>query len=230
MPSYWVATHSDLFRYFPSAACTPDAKPIEAVYVASSLFCSPGHGFDGGEPVRFAARPGLAIPSVLSSTVWYTVAPLRSFDEQDFFTVLDPATNLPIVLTDPGSGPFSVKENFLPKIDRIMAERTSYLEANAIAYRGPWVTPPGWAPMIVAQLAAPDVAQTLRIATARYDVAAINARALEAEKFVDMLRNGAPMTDGIGPIDATPLVADDAARMENAFPVGWREWIRRRSL
>ena len=213
----WVATHVDLFRYFPASAADPDARPVAQIYVSASTFELAGHGFSGGEIVRLTNRAG-SLPTGLTPLTWYTVA---SVSGPDFFTLS--VGGAPVVLTDGGSGTTNVKENFLPKIDLIMAEVTSYLVANAKAYRGQWMTPPLWAPRTAAHLAAPDVAEVLRVPSGRYDVEATKARAEAAEKFVELLRQGMPADDGQGPIDSDDPTPDCSPRVLTGHPrSAWR--------
>ncbi len=200
----WVATRQDLERYFPASACVPDSRQLAGIYLSGSTFELVGHGFYGGEPVRLAARAGGTLPAAIDPLTWYTVAPTPS---RDFFQLVG------VTLADIGSGAIFALEDFGPKIDRILIEVTSYVVARAKAYRAPWTTPPDWAPRLVAHLAAPEVAAVLRLAADRYDVEGVKARAVVAEAFCAELNQGMPMPDGVGPVDATPDVADNAAKL-----------------
>ncbi len=206
----WVATRQDLERYFPASACVPDSRQIAGIYLSGSTFELVGHGFYGGEPVRLAARAGGTLPAAIDPLVWYTVAPAPS---RDFFALVG------VTLADIGAGIIFALEDFGPKIDRILLECTSYLVARAKAYAGPWTTPPDWAPRTVAHLAAPEVAAVLRLSPDRYDVEGVKARAAIAEAFCQELNQGQPMGDGVGPVDATPAVAEMGPRL-TASPLG----------
>jgi hypothetical protein len=212
MPS-WVPTHVDLFRYFPASACVPDARQI-AGYVGSPIAIDlPAHGFTSSSLVTFAARTGAALDSMIDPLVTYTVVPVSA----RFFRLLG------VTLAGDGVGLPFVFEDVIPKIDTIMAEVGSYIIANAKAYAAPWTTPPAWAPRLAAHLGAPDVADALRIAESRYPVERTIKRAEIAEKFVEHLRAGEPMTDGVGPIDATDGYPDNAAlAAQDAEPTPWR--------
>lgn len=214
----WVATHQDLMLSGLSpSACRPDAQKINGVNLTTGTFQADGHGFNGGEPVRFTAgdpSPLRALPSGLVAGVWYVVAPTT---DPDFFQLS------PLVRpTDAGQGPgFSVIENYLAKIDIIMARWTSVLLAKAVAYKPPWYVAPLWAPMMVAKLAAPTVASVLRVSSARYPVPEIATGYLWAMEELKFLESGGLYNDGTGPIDSsTDSGADDAARAQNGVSLG----------
>jgi hypothetical protein len=197
----WAPTHQDLFRFgLPAAACVPDARALDSVQVAANLFECRGHGFGAGDSVRIVGRAGGTPPAAIAGpTTWYQVA---TTTDNDFFALAG------ITLADAGTGALVVIEDFAPKIDDIMARRASWLVTWYKAGRGPWTTPPLWGPMIVAHLAAPDVATALRIPSARYDTAGVEKRYDDAKAFLAELNKGEPFSDGIGPVDATPLVPE----------------------
>lgn len=212
----WVATHSDLMLSgLAPAACVPDALEIQSVDFAAGIWECVGHGFSGGESVRFVALPGNTLPAGTNRTTYYAVSP-SSPPSPDFFTVPS------LTVTDAGSGTFSLIENVYPKIDDIMAEWTSVLIGSAKAYRGQWVTPPGWAAMMVAKMAAPTVASVLRVPDSRYNIALIERNFAWAEARRVELDNGQPWDDGVGPIDATNTPgANDAGRASSRRSAGW---------
>lgn len=219
MPS-WIATHADLMLSGLSpAACVPDARETQGVDATTGIWELDGHGFAGGESVRFVALPGNVLPTGINRLTYYAVMPPPS---PDFFT-LSP----PLIPGDAGTGTISLVENVYPKIDAIMAQWTSMLIASAKAYKPPWFIPPTWAAMMVAKLAAPTVASVLRVPTARYDVALVERGFMWAEARRERLENGEPMDDGAGPIDVDPLVSDIGAISANdstAAPGGATLW------
>lgn len=218
MPTPWRATHSDLhLSGLTPSACRPDARALGGV--AAGIFQIDGHGFDGGEQVRFSIgdpSPQRALPTGITAGVWYTVAATNG--DPDYFA-LSPL----LVPTSSGLGVVWVNENHIPKIDAIMAQWTSILIARAKAYKAPWYTPPTWGPMMVAKLAAPTVASVLRVPEARYSVPMIREGFLWAEERCVWLERGEPLDDGIGPIDASPTVADiGAVAGQDMPPTLWR--------
>lgn len=214
----WVATRQDLLTLggLPADAYRRDALQITNVYQAQSTFELPGHGFQGGEPVRLTGRPGSTLPTGIQPLTWYTATVTT---DPDFFQLVG------VTLTDSGSGTIYAIENVWPKIDARLAARTSWVVACAKAYRAPWTTPPGWAPQLVATLVAFDLALALRIPKARYDVDGVAKAYDEAQKFIaTKLDEGAPYTDGVGPIDATPTSAEEAALIaRRPGPFDWPE-------
>lgn len=197
------ATHCGL----PAAALAPDAREIDRIHVAANLFELRSHGLSGAS-VRFSVRDGSRLAIGLSATSWATVA---ETNDPDFFAVSG------FTLSDEGRGSLWVVENVTPKIVAILRAWSSYVQARAIAYAPPWDVAPDWAPMIVSQLAAPVVASALRISTARYPVEEVRERAKVAQEFVDKeLARGVPMRDGVGPIDATASIPDNAPKAGNA--------------
>lgn len=203
----WTATRADLKAHgLDSSAWSPDARAVDAVHIAANSFELRSHGYSGGERVRHVVLPGGALPAGIVATMWRTVA---ATTDPDFYSLTGSA------LTTAGTGEILVMEDPYPKIDAILLARTSYVIASAIAYAGPWVTPPDWAPAIVAHLAAQDIVRVLRIPSARYPADDVRKAYEAAEKFCEMLRGGAPMADGKGPVDATST-SDDTARAGNA--------------
>lgn len=199
--SSWVATHVDLIRTgaLPAKALVPDAAEIDSITVAGSIFELRGHGFGGGENVRFAPRGAAALPTGIASPItWYEVAPTS---DNDFFTCQG------LTIADSGTIPLGsaivVIENWTPKADNIMAAWTSYLVARAIAYQAPWMTPPAWGPTMVSFLAAPEVTNALRIPKARYETTDIHENRKIALDFIETtLAKGGVANDGTGPVDA----------------------------
>lgn len=223
----WVATHRDLYRYggLPASAWDPDPRAVTRIYLPQNVIEMPGHGFVGGELVRFVApedSPLRALPSGVSPTTWYTVANPTTFDDPEFFSLLKPDGS-PLTFDDAGMGPIYMKENAVSRMDIEMAEGTSYVIANSKAYQGPWTTPPLWAPGLVARLRAPILCDIFRVSTDRYDVASVRARGIEAETFVnDHLREGEPMDDGSPAFDATSTPDNAAFAGRDRPPTCWR--------
>lgn len=211
MSTPWVATRQDLHTRLPASACVPEARQLAGVVVASNALDLPAHGLTTGDLVSLAARTGATLDSAIDPVTEYPVTVING----RFFRLQG------ITLAGNGRGLPWLFVNVDATIDRILVDRTSHVIASAIAYRGPWYTPPGWAPGLVADLAAPIVARALRIESARYDVAAVTAAAIEAEKFVEMLRGGAVFGDGVGPIDSTDGQADDAAWGTGRAPLNY---------
>lgn len=203
--SSWVASYKDLITHgLPAAALVPDAREIGGVVGSTVEIC--GHGFDL-TPVRFSARAGGTLDTALSPIIWYTAV---SGGDPDFFSLL--SGSAPIALAGDGTGTIMVLEDVRPKLAAMLLARTSYVVAHAKAYAGPWTTPPDWAPMIVAQLTAYDVASQFRIAPSRYDVDLVKTRYLAAEALCVRLDAGEPLGDGVGPVDADPAVANMGPR------------------
>lgn len=200
----WPPTRQDLFRYgLPAAACVPDARALDSITVSGPVFECRGHGFSGGEIVRFVARPGSTLPAgIVSPLTWYTVNPPT---DSDMFTVAG------LVLSDAGAGTINVVEDIGPKLDDLMARRASWLVSWYKAGQGPWTTPPQWAAMVVAKLAAFDVAQILRTPSSRFSIDDVRKAHDDAQAFLERLDKGEPYNDGVGPVDATPLVPEMGA-------------------
>ncbi len=220
MPSYWVATHQDLMLSgLTPSACRPDARALSGINLWTGVFQLDGHGFAGGEPVRFEPQgepgpQGPRLPSGLVAGTWYAVAPTN--DDPDFFK-LSPLLRP----SDSGIGRVSVIENYIAKIDAQMAAWTSVLLAKAVAYKPPWLTPPTWAPMMVAKLAAPTVAAVLRVSSDRYPVPEIATGYEWALKELKFLEEGGTYSDGTGPIDADGDDGTyDVARASNSVQDG----------
>ena len=216
----WVATHQDLaLSGLAPAACVPDARDVVAIDIATGTFEVDGHGFNGGEPVRFVAPPGNVLPTGLNPLAYYAVAPPPN---PDFFQLN------PLLLPgdagswSPGVITLRIVENVYPKIDAIMAQWTSMLVASAKAYKGPWISPPPWAPLMVALLAAPTVASRFRVPESRYNVALVERQFAWAEERRKDLDSGQPWNDGVGPIDATSTPGNsDAMRGQSRRSAGW---------
>lgn len=196
-------------------------RKVTRVYVAQSTFEIPGHGFVGGEQVRPEAQPGISSPSVLAPLTWYMVAVAN--DDPDFFSLVT-LLGAPVVLTDAGSGPFSFKENAVPRIDAEMAAVASSLIANAKAYKGPWTDPvPKWAPRIAAELCAPILCDLFRVSTTRFDVNAVRDRGIATAAWVNAhLNEGEPMDDGTPLFDATTDADNAAMAGRDMPPTCWR--------
>lgn len=218
----WTATHLDLALCgISAAAMVPDARAVAATYPSvgqGTIFELPGHGFAGvaalagPERVRLAGGNinGVVLDTAISPTLYY-VANVASGDP-DFFTLS--TLGAPLVLNGDGVGLPSALENIIPKIDLIMARWTSVLISSAIAYSGQWSTPPAWAPLLVATLAAPTVAEVLRVARARFDVTSLTTNTPWATTRLAALEGGATFSDGIGPVDSD-TIANDPMRAKN---------------
>ena len=217
----WTATHQDLaLSGLAPAACRPGAHAVDSINTTTGVFRVDGHGFNGGEPVRFAIGGDYssqhALPTGISADVWYIVAPTNG--DPDYF-MLTP----PLVPSDVGAGSVYVAENYVAKIDQQMAAWTSVLLAKAVAYKPPWITPPAWAPMMVAKLAAPTVASVLRVPSDRYPVPDIAAGYEWAQKELAFLASGGIYNDGTGPIDSSANSGTAAAaRARSRCPVPWQ--------
>jgi hypothetical protein len=202
----WGLTLSDFFAHgLPPAACVPESRTIQSIDFTSGLFELPQHGFFGGESVRLrAASSSSILPTGSSRLVYYTVATPPG---PDFFSLVG------LTITDNGSGVVAVMENPNPWILAILGAVSSYIVASHKSTLGPWTTPPGWAPRIGGHLAAPDVAARLRVSSPKDDkyFELLRARADLAEAFLAKLDRGEPYSDGVGPVDATPLIAEMGA-------------------
>lgn len=217
----WTATRQDLIKLggLPADAYQPDAREVEAFRYAQNLIELRGHGLSGAS-VRFLAKGGATLPTalVLPPPGWVTVA---ATDDPDFFSITG------VTLTDAGSGKVVVLEDFWPKIDAKLLRWTSWVVAHAKAYAGPWTTPPDWAPGVVAALVAFDAAMALRLPSARYPIDDLRKANDAAMAFCDgKLDEGVPYPDGKGPVDATPSVAENAARAISPNPGPFHAPIR----
>jgi hypothetical protein len=203
----WVLTRDDLITYggLPSSALVADAREIVTVYVAQSTFEIPGHGCSGAQ-VRLTARPGSTLPTGINPLTWYTAA---TTTDPDFLSLVG------VTLSDAGSGTLFLIEDVTPKIAKILGAVTSYLVASAKAYAGPWTAglEPQWAHRVGAHIAAPDVADLLRLPKARFDIDAARERAKAAETFVGLLRKGEEMDDNPVQFDATPALSEAGAQV-----------------
>ncbi len=201
----WSATLEDLFTFgLPGATAAPETRQILSVDAATDEFELPGHALFGGEGVRIRPATTGTLPTGLSSRTRYTVA---TPDDSDFFSLL--LAGSPVSLSDTGSGVLTLLVDITPKLTRIVQARSSYLVARAKAYAGPWDTPPGWAPQTAAILAAYDVAAVLRVSSPQYSLEDLRTRAEKVEAWIaGSLDKGVPMSDGVGPIDATPAQAE----------------------
>ena len=222
----WNADHRHLALVgIAASAMVPDARALASVDAfqgqSAAVFELPGHGFSGAdalagaERVRFAAVAGVQLDSTIVASRYYDVS--IAAGDPDFFTLS--YLGAPLVLRDDGVGLPYVIENIIPKLDLIMAGVTSEVVSQAKAYKAPWTTPPSWAPLLIARLAAPTVCKVLRVASSRFevpDVAADYDRAMV--QFAD-LKNGVPMDDGTGPIDADDI-PNDAAIATNSIAQG----------
>lgn len=209
MGSY--ATRAQFYTHgLPAAACVPESRSLSSVIVVDSAFELPGHGFAGGEFVRFKALgEGSALCAGLSASALYKIVVISS----DLFTVT--LAGLPVTITDEGIGVISVVEDIAVRIDAILEACSSYVDANAKAYKPPF-TPPfsPWVTRTVCKLAALDVALVLRRSNPSYSLDDVKAEADKAEAFLARLAKGEPMADN--PADQTPGKAEAGAR-------GWKK-------
>lgn len=224
----WVADHRHLALVgIAASAMVPDARAIAATYPSvgqGTIFELPGHGFSGALALAGAERVrivgpnvnGVVLDTAISPTTYYVVGVVP--DDPDFLTLSMPL-GAPLLLNGDGVGFPSAIENIIPKIDLIMRQWTSKVIANAKAYKAPWYVAPDWAPLLIAQLAAPSVCSILRVASARFDVADIQVNAAAALAQYNDLAQGVPFDDGIGPIDADD-VPNDAALATNGIAQG----------
>lgn len=210
----WTATRADLKAHgLDSSAWSPDARAVDAVHVAANLFELRSHGYSGGERVRHVVLPGGTLPAGIVATTWRTVA---TTTDPDFYSLTGSA------LTTAGTGEILVMEDPYPKIDAILLARTSYVILSAIAYKGPWTTPPDWAPALVAHLAALDIVRVLRIPSARYPAEDTRKAYDAAEKMIGKLREGWTLADGVGPVDQTSTPDNAAIAEVTREPTLWR--------
>lgn len=198
----WTLTLADFWAHgLPPAACVPEARLVASVDVGTGLFELAQHGFFGGEIVRLrASGTGSALPTGTSRLTYYTV---ETPPGPDFFALAG------VTMTDAGAGVITVLENPLPWILAILAAVSSLIVASHTATLGPWAVPPGWAPMVGGQLAAYRVGKRLRTSSPLYKLDDLRKDAEAAQVFLDKLTAGKPYNDGVGPVDATPLVAEE---------------------
>lgn len=209
MGSY--ATRAQFYAMgLPPAACVPESRSLSSVIVASSAFELPGHGFSGGEVVRFVALgDGAELPGQLNSAELYEVDVIGA----DLFKVK--LGGSAVVITTAGSGVIAAVEDITAKIDEILEATSSYLDAHAKAYRPPFAAPyPKWATRTVCKLAALDVALVLRRSNPSFNLDDIKGEAEKAEAFLSRLDQGRPTADQ--PTDQTPAKAEAGA-------VGWKK-------
>ncbi len=216
----WVATRQDLARYgLTGAACASETRQATVADIPTCTFALPGHFFSGGEQIEFStAGSGSVLPAGLSAIASYLVTPLTPASMR-LFRITDSNGN-PVTITDAGAGVLNVILDLGPTIDAIMAAESSFLIANAKAYAGPWSTPPGWAPMIVGDLAAARVAKLFRVASPQYSMDQLLEFRRQALVFCAVLAKGEKMDDGVGPVDADPLIAEEGAQLVAMHPSG----------
>lgn len=226
----WTADHRHLALVgLPASAMVPDARVLAAVYGSGggvATFELPGHGFEGAnglagaERVRFCAGNGVSLDSAIDPLRYYTVSVTAG--DPDFFTVS--LTGTPLVLAGDGVEMPSIRQNIIATIDLIMAQWTSHVVSAAKAYAGPWdaATVPTWAPLLVAQLAAPTVCKILRVAVARFEVPDVQADYDRAMVRYTDLKAGKPFDDGSGNFDATSTPDNAAMAANDADPTAWR--------
>jgi hypothetical protein len=197
----WALTLSDFFTHgLPPAACVPESRQAQSVDFTSGLFELPQHGFFGGERVRLrASGASAALPTGANRLTYYTV---DTPPGPDFFSLTG------LTMTDNGTGVLTVLEDPTPWILAILASVSSYIVASHKATLGPWTVAPGWAPRVGGHLAAPDVGMRLRISSPQHPLDKLIARAGIADAFLAKLDLGEPYSDGIGPVDATPKIAE----------------------
>lgn len=210
------ATRQDFYTFgLPAAACVPDSRSLASVDASSSTFELPGHGFVESDVLRFVALgAGAALPAGLSAGLLYGAFPIGS----DLFQAT--WNGAPVTITTSGAGVIAVVEEIGPKIDRILEARSSYVDANAIAYTPPFRAPfPPWAVQIVCKLAALDVALTLRRSIPGYNLDEVRKEADRAEAFLARLAEGKPTADN--PADQTHAIAEAGARGWKRESRGW---------
>ena len=199
----WSATLRDFFAHgLAPAACVPESRQIQSIDHVSGLFELPQHGFFGGESVRLrTSSSSSTLPTGASRLVYYTVATPSG---PDFFSLNG------LSMSDNGTGVLAVLEDPTPWMLAVLAATSSYVVASHKSTQGPWSTPPGWAARVACHLAAPDVAARLRASSPKEDkhLEELRARATVAEAFLAKLDRGEPYGDGVGPVDATPNVAE----------------------
>lgn len=208
MGSY--ATRAQFFTLgIAAAACVPESRNLSSIIVADSTFELPGHGYDGGELLRFKALGADAeLCSGLSAAALYEVVLISS----DLFSVK--LAGIPVTITNDGTGVIAVIEDISAKIDEILETNSSYLDAHAKAYKPPFAAPfPKWATRTVCKLSALDVALVLRRSNPSYSLDDIKAEAEKAEAFLARLDQGKPTADN--PADQSPAKAEAGA-------VGWK--------
>jgi len=205
----WRATLADLFTFgLPGATATPEPRSIASVDPSTGRFELPGHALFGGERARVRAEgDGAYVPTGIDPRRFYDVA---EPDDADFFALT--LNGSPVSFSDCGAGVLVLLVDLRPKMLRVLAARTSYVVAHFKAYQGPWTTPPDWAPLVVAQLAAYDIAGTMRVSSPQYSLDQLEKRAMKAEAFCARGDAGVPYEDGTGPVDATPNEAEMGAR------------------
>ena len=191
------------------AACTPESRSLSAIHLADSVFELPGHGWDGGESIRFVALgEDAALCAGLSGATLYDVDVIGP----DLFRVN--LLGVPVVITDVGAGVVAVVEDITRKIDMILEANSSYVDANAKAYKPPFKPPyPKWVTRAVCKLSALDVALVLRRSNPSYDLTDVKEEAAKIEAFLATLAKGAPTADD--PADQSEGVHESAAR-------GWK--------
>lgn len=213
-----IATRADFFAYgLPASACTPEVRTLASVDGDASTFELAGHGFSDSDIVRFKADgTGSALDTALSASTRYKV--LTNGDSLFSVTTLG---DVAVVLAGDGVGVICVVEDFAPKLDTILAARSSYALNKCKAYKPPFAA--GETPielvMVVCHLAAPDVAIMLRSSSPAYSIEDLTARAKQADIFLS--EKNAGDTFASDPPDATPAVAEAGARSWSLPSRGW---------
>jgi hypothetical protein len=213
-----IATRAQFFAFgLPASACTPEVRTLAATDVTASTFELSGHGFADGDVVRFKAEgAAAALDSALSVSARYKVVT----NGDSLFSVTDLA-DLAIVLAGDAVGVICIVEDFAPKLDAMIAARSSYALNKCKAYRPPFAT--GETPielvMVVCHLVALDVAIMLRSSSPAYSIDDLTARAKMADIFLS--EKNAGDTFATAPVDATPEASEMAATSFFSEPQDW---------
>jgi hypothetical protein len=213
-----IATRAHFFAYgLPASACTPEVRSLASIDALASTFELAGTGFTTGDVVRFKVDgAGAALDSALSLSALYKVITIGD----SLFSVTDLA-GTPIVLAGDAVGVQAVVEDFGPKLDGILAARSSYAINKCKAYRPPFVV--GEEPlelvMVICQLAAVDVAITLRSSSPAYSIEDLQKRATMADIFLSEKNKGD--TFATDPADSTPTSPEMGARSFAGVAQDW---------
>lgn len=209
----WRPTRAQFYTLgLPASVCTLASRVVASADSATDTLVLAGHGFGGGELLRFeAAAQDAVLPAPLSASLLYEVE--SPPPGSDLFRVRSGGAL--VNLTTAGTGPFRVIEDFGPKLDLILEAEARWCDDHAIPYAPPDDALDGWPPFSLVkcacELAALKVSRVLRVSAPGYSADDLKAQADGAQAFLDKLRAGKPLA--VQPVDATPTTPEVGAKV-----------------
>lgn len=216
------ATRDDVFRYgLPPAVLVAPPRSLEAVDVVSNRFTLSGHGLNSGDTLEFRVTGGsLTTPLSASSVYWAKPVP----GSDNLFEVSLSQDGASVDLSALGTGLHSIVVSYGPRLDKVLEQRSRYVDDHLIAHGVPLSTPiPLSVVAYVATLAAADMMRIAGLANPNYrESAAIFFEAANAvEKKLTAHASGVPLRGVV--VDATPDEPDAGALGWGDDPRGWQQ-------